>query len=69
MLLPAIVLPSLAIINVHDLIANSPEILPFFFFFFAFLQHLCPMFSSSHFNSITFIPLFDLFLPQSGSSH
>lgn len=61
MLLPAIVLPSLAIINVHDLIANSPEIS---FFFFLPSLNIFALFSSSHFNSITFILLLILFCPR-----
>lgn len=61
MLSPAIVLPSQAIINVHDLIANSPEISLFFFLppFETFA--LC---SSSHFNSITCILLLILSCPR-----
>lgn len=60
MLSPAIVLPSQAIINVHDLIANSAEISLFFLPPFETFA-LC---SSSHFNSITCILLLILSCPR-----
>lgn len=59
MLLPPIVLPSLAIINAYDLIANSPEIS----LLFASFQNLYPV-QQLTFQFYNLHPSFDFFLPK-----